>query len=234
MSYCVNCGVKLDDGASVCPLCDTPVINPNILVDSRAPRHYPPPQIVTPVIQNHFSVIAASVLLLLGSVICLIIDAAINRSFTWSLVVAASAALFWIITLLPLLLPRTNAYTLTTLDSLCLVAYLYLMQLIFPQEAWLLSLGLPMVIACGLAVMLIIFLSQIGLLRKLSLISCSLTLLGALMVLLETRLDLFLDGRLHLQWSWVAFGVAFSLALLLAVIDIFQGLKNELKKRFHL
>ena len=185
-------------------------------------------------IQNRFSVIAASILLLLGGVICLIIDVAINRSFTWSLVVAASALLFWVITLMPHLIARAGVYTLTTLDCLCLIAYLYLMQLIFPEEAWILSLGLPMVIACGVAVMLVAFLAQIGLLRKLSLISSSLTLLGALMILLETRLDLFLDGKLSLQWSWMAFGIAFSLAILLAVIDIFQGLKNELKKRLHL
>ena len=28
MSYCVNCGVELDDSAKKCALCDTPVINP--------------------------------------------------------------------------------------------------------------------------------------------------------------------------------------------------------------
>ena len=30
MSYCVNCGVELDDSAKKCALCATPVINPNI------------------------------------------------------------------------------------------------------------------------------------------------------------------------------------------------------------
>lgn len=29
MSYCVNCGVELDKTCSVCPLCNTKVINPN-------------------------------------------------------------------------------------------------------------------------------------------------------------------------------------------------------------
>ena len=27
MSYCVNCGVKLDPSLERCPLCNTPVIN---------------------------------------------------------------------------------------------------------------------------------------------------------------------------------------------------------------
>ena len=29
MSYCVNCGVKLAKSEKKCPLCNTPVINPN-------------------------------------------------------------------------------------------------------------------------------------------------------------------------------------------------------------
>ena len=39
MSYCVNCGVKLADSEPVCPLCQTPVINPNQPTDTH--RAYP-------------------------------------------------------------------------------------------------------------------------------------------------------------------------------------------------
>ena len=35
MSYCVNCGVELDNSTLKCPLCDTPVINPNILKNQK-------------------------------------------------------------------------------------------------------------------------------------------------------------------------------------------------------
>ena len=31
MSYCVNCGVELEPSLKKCPLCNTPVINPNEL-----------------------------------------------------------------------------------------------------------------------------------------------------------------------------------------------------------
>lgn len=234
MSYCVHCGVKLDQTASVCPLCQTPVHNPRQPLDDTAARPYPPPQIVTSVVQNHFAVIAASILLLMGGVICLIIDIAVNHTFTWSLIAAGAMALFWVVTLMPVLLPRPHIYGLILLDCLCAIAYLYLMQMIFPQSAWFSSLALPLVIACGLSVMVIVCLARSGMLHKLSLASCALTLLGAVMILLETRLDLFLEGRLNLDWSWIVFAIAFALALLLAIINIFQGLKFELKKRLHL
>ncbi len=234
MSYCVHCGVKLDPTASVCPLCQTPVQNPRQPVDDHSPRPYPPPQIATSVVQNHFAVIAASILLLLGGVICLIIDIAVNRAFTWSFIASGAMALFWVVTLMPVLIPRPNIYGLILLDCLCVIAYLYLMQMIFPQRTWFVSLALPLVIACGISVMVIVCLARSGMLHKLSLASCALILLGAVMILLETRLDLFLEGRLNLDWSWIVFAIAFVLALLLAVINIFQGLKFELKKRLHL
>ena len=35
--YCVKCGVKLQEGAEICPLCGTPVWNPDGLDDDREP-----------------------------------------------------------------------------------------------------------------------------------------------------------------------------------------------------
>lgn len=37
MSYCVNCGVKLDPSLKRCPLCNTPVVNPNDLAAIQQP-----------------------------------------------------------------------------------------------------------------------------------------------------------------------------------------------------
>jgi hypothetical protein len=108
------------------------------------------------------------------------------------------------------------------------------MQIYFPFGNWFSTLALPLVIVCGLSVMLILMLASLNVLRKLSLISCSLTLFGAILVLLESRLDVFIDGRMDLGWSWIVFGIAFGLAILLALIEIFQSVKYELKKRLHL
>ena len=42
MSYCGNCGVELDPTARACPLCHTPVVNPNQPVDTVSPKPFPP------------------------------------------------------------------------------------------------------------------------------------------------------------------------------------------------
>ena len=43
MSYCVNCGVELDASAKICPLCNTPVINPKVL-EQAAKENYREPE----------------------------------------------------------------------------------------------------------------------------------------------------------------------------------------------
>ena len=43
MSYCVNCGVELDETASFCPLCHTPVYNPNQPVNEASTKNPFPP-----------------------------------------------------------------------------------------------------------------------------------------------------------------------------------------------
>ena len=41
MSYCVNCGVELEPSLTSCPLCNTPVINPNELTEIKSRIPYP-------------------------------------------------------------------------------------------------------------------------------------------------------------------------------------------------
>ena len=41
MSYCVNCGVELEASLKECPLCHTPVINPNQIGQPTPPSPYP-------------------------------------------------------------------------------------------------------------------------------------------------------------------------------------------------
>ena len=41
MSYCVNCGVRLDASLKKCPLCNTPVIHPNETAVPTSPSPFP-------------------------------------------------------------------------------------------------------------------------------------------------------------------------------------------------
>ncbi|MGE4583727.1 MAG: hypothetical protein AB7C91_03685 [Sphaerochaeta sp.] len=43
MAYCVRCGVKLEEGADVCPLCGTEVLLPSKMSEQKAPPLFPKP-----------------------------------------------------------------------------------------------------------------------------------------------------------------------------------------------
>ena len=51
MSYCVKCGVELDEGAERCPLCGTPAWKP----DETEPRYFPTKPAEVPVSYTHLT-----------------------------------------------------------------------------------------------------------------------------------------------------------------------------------
>ena len=53
MSYCVNCGVELDKTCGSCPLCNTPVYNPNQPVDTESVKPFPVQKGTTELAKRH-------------------------------------------------------------------------------------------------------------------------------------------------------------------------------------
>ncbi len=96
MSYCVNCGVELDETASFCPLCHTPVYNPNQPVNEaktktlshRAQGGSPSSKLPIAIL---ISTVLASV-----AVCCGILNLFLKTQHTWSLYVIGAAIMLWI------------------------------------------------------------------------------------------------------------------------------------------
>lgn len=95
-----------------------------------------------------------SILCLVGIVVCLICDLAINRALTWSLYTVYSIPFFWLLTL-PVILTRRHAIVLTlAVLSASSVPYLYLIEKITPMTGWFMPLALPVAASGILAVWL--------------------------------------------------------------------------------
>ena len=96
MSYCVQCGVELDSTAGRCPLCGTPVYNPNQPVDRTSPPPFPAiRQEVAPIDRRELAV-AVTAVLLSASVFCVLLNLIlVGRGIPWSAYVAGAAALLW-------------------------------------------------------------------------------------------------------------------------------------------
>ena len=146
MSYCVNCGVELDDSASVCALCQTPVVHPNKPEKAAEP---PYPQIVVmPEERKRYSAIVASLVMLLPILVCIPINHFITPGTYWSVYLAATLILLWIYFVTPFLIRHKlphSPYISLVLDGAITAAYIYVMYHYNSSGSWFYRIALPMI-----------------------------------------------------------------------------------------
>ena len=87
MSYCVNCGVKLDPSLKYCPLCNTPVINPHDLSKMQPISPFPKEKGQVEVVRRKDLAILLSVSLTAAGLCSLLLNLLVFRQHLWSLYV---------------------------------------------------------------------------------------------------------------------------------------------------
>lgn len=142
MSYCVNCGVELDETASFCPLCHTPVYNPNQPVNEAAPKPFPTERKEVPPSSKLPIAILISTVLASVAVCCGILNLFLKTQHTWSLYVIGAAIMLWIWTVPPLPHHKKDTFRLQLLaDVLAIAVYVSLIAVDLDGWDWYLHLG---------------------------------------------------------------------------------------------
>lgn len=157
MSYCVNCGVKLDDAAKKCPLCDTPVINPNIFSENRPLPAFPERIELPKNARTHFTAVILSLLLLLPNVVCVLTNLFLTPHKLWSLFVVASSLIFWFLFIFPFLMKKRLKYFILLMDAAATAVYIFIFYYYqTPFGGWFWRLAVPIDIAVFTAIGLLI------------------------------------------------------------------------------
>lgn len=99
MSYCVNCGVELSDGAASCPLCGTPAWKP----DREALPYFPTKPAVVPPASRRAAALLLTAMLASVSLCCGLLNLILPTEHPWSLYIAGAAVMLWIWFALPML-----------------------------------------------------------------------------------------------------------------------------------
>ena len=98
MSYCVNCGVELDESAKKCALCSTAVINPNIKQeDKQVPHPFSSEILVPESVKTRFVASVISVIILIPNIVCFFSNFAFFNETFWSLYVMSTSFLLWLV-----------------------------------------------------------------------------------------------------------------------------------------
>lgn len=230
MAYCVNCGVKLASSEAECPLCRTPVINPNTSFDSSLSVQRPCKIETLPSLKINWRYLykLIALILLLSALATLLCDFLVNGQISWSLYVIGSV----VIIACPLSFFYFKApYIPITICSIGIALFVMLFSWFSSGLHWYLYLALPFIMLVCLYLLLCTLL-----LRKWNkntlrtIIVCSIFCIFALLSI-ECLIDLYLYNKIVLSWSlYVAFPIII-ICVILGVISISPQLRDEIRKR---
>ncbi len=225
--YCVKCGVKLQEGVERCPLCDTPVWNPE---QTSGERSYPD---TLPKQHREADLPGALVLTVLCAVAVLVtltVCFKLYGELRWGGYVVFGIALFYVLFGLPRWFRQPKGEVFVPIDYAAVALYvLYICQK--TGGHWFLSFAFPVILAsCLLSTAMICLLKYVrG--GRLFIFGGFLLLLGGFTVLVEFFEHLSF-GEEMFRWSLYSltgFGAA---GLFLLIAGMIPGLRHSLEKRF--
>lgn len=153
MSYCVNCGVELAASAQSCPLCDTPVINPNLLKSNESEPTYPERIEIPKSTRKRYTATVLSLLLLLPNIVCFLTNLLLTPETLWSVYVISSSLMFWFLFLFPFYIKDKYKLLIVAVDAVATALYLFVFfYMNSPDTNWFWKLAIPLDIGVFLAI----------------------------------------------------------------------------------
>ncbi len=235
MPYCVNCGVELAPSEPKCPLCTTPVIQPEQPWQEPMERPYPE-QLDTSLrhVNRQYGAHLASITLLVPVLVCLLVDFLINMRLFWSLYVMGAGAVVFCCALLPFYTKEKTPYLSLFVDALSVLLYLLLIALLSGSLTWFWRLALPLTTllwTAGIGCVFVFRRIQIPFLINLS---TATFVCGVLLIVVELIIDLFVNGIFQPSWSPYALVPFVALAVMFRVISRKQRLLENIRKRLYM
>ena len=225
--YCVKCGVKLAEGEQVCPLCHTPVWNPDELekkpkYPDRLPQHYNEADIPGAVVLTVISLIIISVVIS----VCL----GLYKKLSWGGYAVGGTILLYIIAVLPKWFRNPNPVIFVPVDHAAVALFLLYVSLVTGGN-WFLSFALPVVLISCLISETVICLLKYQKKGRLFILAGFLITVGLCLVLVEF-LEHITFHKAMFRWSQYAAGVLFIIGLFLLITALVRPLRRAVERRF--
>lgn len=225
--YCVKCGVQLQEGAERCPLCHTPVWNPdNSIKENRYPDKLPRRHNET----NLPGAIALTVICIIAIVAVLTACYRLYGTLQWGGYVVYGILLFYIIAVLPLWFHNPLGEVFVPVDHAA--AALYVLYICLKTGGhWFMSFAFPVILAsCIMSTAAICLLKYVrG--GRLFIFGGLLIALGGFTVLVEFFEHLSFGTEMF-RWSLYSLGAFGVVGLFLLIAGIIPSLRHSLEKRF--
>lgn len=230
MSYCVNCGVELEQGCAECPLCDTPVINPREKCESMPKSVYPETINIPKSLSKKYLVFVLSLVMLIPNLILIVLDTFVFESGIVKYIVGGFCVA-WIWFLFPFLWKKQIPVVSLGIDAIALLVYLNMFKIYGDENGWFNSIVLPVVIVLWAICNLFIF----WLKKPRSKPLIAIAVLGAVNVMsfvIEVCMNMFYIGKLQITVSLVMTACCVSLMIFFAFLEKSRRLKAWVSRKF--
>lgn len=233
MSYCVHCGVELDPSLRKCPLCNTPVLDPNNIPWFEATSPYPAKKGKAEPVRKKDAAIFVSVLLLTISITCGILNWLVFSRSLWSLLVIGFCLVLWVICIPFIFYRKLPSYSAVLLDGLAVSFYLYLISRLTGSADWLFYLGLPIV--AMFTILLEVFMLFILKVNR-SFFAVTLYILSLISfscIGIELLCRNYLGNPLRITWSAIVLTVCVVFIIAIVTILLLPRVREEARRRLH-
>ncbi|MCM1039890.1 MAG: DUF6320 domain-containing protein [Ruminococcus sp.] len=233
MSYCVNCGVELEASLKVCPLCNTPVINPKHLQEENDIAPYPASRGQVEVVKRKDLGLLLGVVLSATSITCLLLNLLVFKGTLWSFLAIGVCICLFVFAVPAVIYTRMPIYLSLLADGVAVGVYLYLITYLTASSDWFWRLALPIVVTVTILLEIFTLLA-----RKLpfSVLTGSLYIFieaPVLCVTLELLIRHFRGDPMYITWSAVVLTVCTIIDIALITIIAKKRLRNEVRRRLH-
>jgi len=225
MSYCVNCGVKLDESLERCPLCNTPVINPNEVAYNHSVPPFPRENGQVETVKNKDVAILYSLVLIAAGASCGLLNLLVFNNSAWSLYVIGICIILWVLAM--------PVYFSLLFDGLAIGLYEYLITFNTPSSRWFYELALPIT---GVVTLLAIILAALCRRISSSFLATALYLFAEIAILcisIELLIRRFLAEPYLLTWSAVVLTACAIIIVALITMLSRKRLRGAVRRRLH-
>ncbi len=233
MSYCVNCGVKLEPSLTECPLCNTPVINPKELYSKKKISPYSREKGQVDVVKRRDLAILTSIVLIATSLSCLLLNLFVFPGSLWSLFIIGACLLLFMLIFPAVIYTKLPIYISLLFDGIAVGFYLYMITFNTSSKEWFTGLALPIV---ALATILVEIFALLLRSFPVSFITTALYFFAEAALLcvgVELLINHYLGVPLHLVWSAVVLTVCAVIVILLITVLSRRRLRDAVRRRLH-
>ncbi|MDD2971420.1 MAG: DUF6320 domain-containing protein [Lachnospiraceae bacterium] len=235
MSYCVNCGVELNDDLTFCPLCNTPVINPSVipLPDEEKPSAFPKEKGQVDVVKRKDLAILLSIVLSSTAVTCALLNFFVFNHVLWSIPIIGICVVVWVLMIPAVIYTKFTLYWSFFLDGIAVSCYLYALTFLTDSTDWFLYLGMPIVILLTLLIEIFLFLIVH---LPVSFVTTALYLFAEIPVFcvcLELLIRNFIEKALGISWSAIVLTICSIIIIALITLLSRVRLRNAVRRRLH-